>query len=384
MITPPPGSVTIPPPLARQVGYLAAHIEPLHAQNSLKVAAMDLVDCGLPGMPVIDDNGYFGFIMEADVTRALAVGMEETHPIRELVIHKPAPLPARTPAAEALRIFAETKTEILAVVDTQDRVIGVLTPSRLISPDGHLAKPKRIGGLATPIGVYLTDGSVSGGAPSYSLVLTGMAMFGIFTVGAYLALGIGHLLPVEWQSHPLAGNFVEGMGFVFFLLGIRSLPLAGYHAAEHMVVHAIEQGEPLEPEAVRRMSRVHPRCGTNLAMAAMLFLGLFSWAWTTDTELRLLVAFLVTLVAYRPLGSFVQYWFTTRKPNDKQLKSGIDAGKALLNNFQTGGALQPNVLQRLLRTGLFHLMAGSTIAGIAVIAISEILKLPPDWQVFSP
>jgi uncharacterized protein YqhQ len=41
-----------------------------------------------------------------------------------------------------------------------------------------------------------------------------------------------------------------------------------------MVVHAIERGEPLVLEVVRRMPRVHPRCGTNLVAGIALFLGL--------------------------------------------------------------------------------------------------------------
>src|SRR2546423_10530097 len=68
---------------------------------------------------------------------------------------------------------------------------------------------------------------------------------------------------------------LQALPFPLFLLFVRALPLVQYHAAEHQAVHAMERGEPLDPEIVRRMPRVHPRCGTNIMAGGMVFLIVF-------------------------------------------------------------------------------------------------------------
>ena len=43
-----------------------------------------------------------------------------------------------------------------------------------------------------------------------------------------------------------------------------------YHGAEHMTIHALEAGEPLRPEYVRRHPTAHPRCGTEFLVVVIL------------------------------------------------------------------------------------------------------------------
>ncbi|GCE19781.1 hypothetical protein KDK_35810 [Dictyobacter kobayashii] len=44
----------------------------------------------------------------------------------------------------------------------------------------------------------------------------------------------------------------------------------GYHGAEHKAINAMEQGDPLDVEHVRRASRVHTRCGTGFMLLVMV------------------------------------------------------------------------------------------------------------------
>jgi uncharacterized protein YqhQ len=44
----------------------------------------------------------------------------------------------------------------------------------------------------------------------------------------------------------------------------------GYHGAEHKTINAMEQGNPLDVEHVRRASRVHTRCGTGFLLLVMV------------------------------------------------------------------------------------------------------------------
>ena len=43
-----------------------------------------------------------------------------------------------------------------------------------------------------------------------------------------------------------------------------------YHGAEHMSIHALEAGDPLTTEAVRRYPTAHPRCGTEFLVVVLL------------------------------------------------------------------------------------------------------------------
>ena len=43
-----------------------------------------------------------------------------------------------------------------------------------------------------------------------------------------------------------------------------------YHGAEHMTVHAVEHGDMLNPETIRKYSKAHPRCGTAFLLTVMV------------------------------------------------------------------------------------------------------------------
>ena len=42
-----------------------------------------------------------------------------------------------------------------------------------------------------------------------------------------------------------------------------------YHGAEHMTIHALEAGDPLTPEAIRKYPTAHPRCGTEFLVVVI-------------------------------------------------------------------------------------------------------------------
>jgi uncharacterized protein YqhQ len=126
-----------------------------------------------------------------------------------------------------------------------------------------------------------------------------------------------------------------------------------------MTVHAIERGEALVPEVVRRMPRVHPRCGTNLVAALSIFLGVLGLN-VLDAETRVLVGLLLTAILWRPVGSFLQYYVTTKPPSDAQLEMGIRAGKELLSKYEVDPVVTPPPLRRVWNMGILQIMLGST------------------------
>jgi hypothetical protein len=169
--------------------------------------------------------------------------------------------------------------------------------------------------MATPLGVYLTTGRVSGGASTLGLMLTGMFMATIsITAMALIVFADSHLPPLSLPPSALAviavipevirtaaaGIVGSVLGILPLLLALRLSPIAGYHAAEHQVVHAIERGEPLLPEAVRAMPRVHPRCGTNIVAAVFLAMTVFTALAALPGGLNLVAAGLAALLYMSP------------------------------------------------------------------------------------
>ena len=174
------------------------------------------------------------------------------------------PVIPETRLRDALETLSRSQSPALPVVDPESgRILAVLTRP----------EPPRLGGMATPLGVYLHDGVSSGGAGSWGLFLTGVTMSGLILLAQALAHGLAreaatHLavlsvwerrLPLGLQLWLSAISPWLPLPFVFGLL--RLLPMSGTHAAEHQVVHCIERQAPLTSDCVRAMPRAHHGAG---------------------------------------------------------------------------------------------------------------------------
>ncbi|MSQ12181.1 MAG: DUF1385 domain-containing protein [Dehalococcoidia bacterium] len=98
-------------------------------------------------------------------------------------------------------------------------------------------------------------------------------------------------------SSSLLSNVLEGVLrlalLLGYLVGIGRLKdvqrLFQYHGAEHMVLHAQEHREPLEPERVAVYPTAHPRCGTAfLLFVAVVSVIVFSFLGRPDLWLSIL------------------------------------------------------------------------------------------------
>jgi hypothetical protein len=148
---------------------------------------------------------------------------------------------------------------------------------------------------------------------------------------------------------------------VVFLLLMRLTRLAGYHAAEHQTVHAIERFEPLMPAVVRRMPRAHPRCGTNLMAAVLVFMSVRQALGYLPSLSGLVevMAAVATLFAWRPVGTLLQERFTTKPAGERELESGIAAGNDLLARYLEEAPARPSLMRRIWCSGMVQVMLGS-------------------------
>ena len=346
-----------------------------------------------------------GLIREEDVLRALLAAPDG--PERARLRESPAG-PLVTPAtvfvtpstrtSEAAALLDTSGADALPVVDARGAYLGLVARSDLVQDLVRPFKPPLVGGMATPLGVYLTTGQASGGVGALALMLSGLVLFSLHVVAQSVAFAgesclraaallggpafLSALLP---GLHTFVGEVVPLLvQLALFLLLLRLSPVAGYHAAEHQVVHALERSEPLAVETVRAMPRVHPRCGTNLVAGGLLLtLGAAVFApllrrvvGESDSEMAgYVLAALPALVWWRSVGGWLQQHFTTRPATDAQIESGIRAARELLRAHDRA-PFAPlrgrRVLWRFWRMGFLQIMTGF-VAGLGLLKLLTLL-----------
>ena len=192
--------------------------------------------------------------------------------------------------------------------------------------------------------------------PPWALALTLLASLGL-AVGLFFVspLAIVHSLVDPWTESSVISNIAEGtvrLGiFLAYLLLIGWMPsvrrVLGYHAAEHMTIHAHEHRLPLDLATVRQFPSAHPRCGTAFLLTVMvvsvLVFTLLGKPDLPDRILsRILLIPLIAGISYEYLrftathaNSTILRWamapnlwlqaLTTRPPDDGQIEVAIAA-----------------------------------------------------------
>lgn len=201
-------------------------------------------------------------------------------------------------------------------------------------------------------------------------------------MGLGLSVLLFFLLPMvisgffdKWISNTLVLNLVEGViRMVIFLVYMFLISRMGemkrlfaYHGAEHKTIRCYEAGLPLTVENVRKMTRLHPRCGTSFllvvmvisivvfAIASSLLLtivpalevmrGSFLYRFIMIVFKLLLLPVVVSITyeinrwagkhdnwftkAITAPGMWMQKW-TTNEPDDSMIEVGIAAVQAVL------------------------------------------------------
>lgn len=307
--------------------------------------------------------------------------------VEETVMVPTAALHPLLPIAELQDALAAEGADALPVAEGNGLYLGMIGHSDLVR---ELLRPlalPQLGGMATPVGVYLSTGTVSAGVSQKALVATGFCFF----VAQFALLVVLSLLDPYLPALPLPLQWRETVELILtalitltgFLTLIRLSPIAGFHAAEHQVVHAVERHVPLLPDLVGRMPRVHPRCGTNL-MAGSFLLGLGGAFTPLLGQFGFVLSGLLTLFYWRSFGGWLQEHLTTRPATDAQLIQAIAAARTLLERHEES-TLPATPLRRLLHSGLPQMLIGFAL-GVGFLALLCLLipalgsALRPHWQ----
>ncbi len=191
-----------------------------------------------------------------------------------------------------------------------------------------------------------------GGGPMWAMVVVSLLIVGgIFFAGPLLLADLLHGL----LGSDLAVVAVEGLirlGIIIgYMAGIGLMPdirrVYQYHGAEHKSIHALEAGDPLEPEHVQRHPTAHVRCGTSFLLTVVV-VSVFVFAAVGNPDLWLRVVSRIVLIpaiasiAYEVIrlgGAFesnpitkVLLWpnlalqsITTKPPDDEQVEVALRA-----------------------------------------------------------
>jgi uncharacterized protein YqhQ len=127
--------------------------------------------------------------------------------------------------------------------------------------------------------------SSGAGDRSKTWLMVAIAVAFFVAIPQAAAAGVSRLfgLGFEVQSaafQALTGAFKLAI-VVGYLLAIRRVPdirrVFQYHGAEHKTISTYEAGQPLTVESARRMTTMHPRCGTTfLVMVALVSIAVFT------------------------------------------------------------------------------------------------------------
>ena len=104
-------------------------------------------------------------------------------------------------------------------------------------------------------------------------------------LGLMMSVGLFMLLPMligniftRWVDNIFVIHLIEGLIriiiFVAYIVLVSRMKemkrVFAYHGAEHKTIRCYEAGLPLTVENVRKMTRLHPRCGTSFLLVVMI------------------------------------------------------------------------------------------------------------------
>ena len=309
-------------------------------------------------------------------------------------------IPGHLTIGQAVDLLGQSRSGQVPVLDQRTgEVAGILVRPGTPLPMTSTPPAPRLGGMATPLGVYLHDGISGGGAGFFGLMLTGMLLAGLGVVAELVTTYVGEYLDMALAHVPRVSSIVGpgGVGVdqlflslfsVCLLLSlVRLLPLAGTHAAEHQVVHCVEAGAPLTPSAVRSMPRVHPRCGTNVLTGMLIFLTAFTAVFRIAilfnvdlheaAALGAIVAGPLTLGYWRRVGGFMQYWLATKPATDRQIAGAIKAAEQVFSKRSTRGSrpVSFRMVRRIWAMGFPQVLIGYAV----VFGVIKLLSAHWPW-----
>jgi hypothetical protein len=123
---------------------------------------------------------------------------------------------------------------------------------------------------------------------------------------------------------------------LLFFAGMKFTVIGRYHGAEHKAVAAYEKYGDVTFDGASGMSRIHPRCGTNILIyivAVSLVDPFIDWAPWVVLQFIVITEGWFILGSTRvsiAIGNFIQRYLTTSEPGRKELEVAVESLNELL------------------------------------------------------
>ena len=192
-----------------------------------------------------------------------------------------------------------------------------------------------------------------------SIVLAMVFVLGVFFAGPILVAHLFEMLGWPRVAIVAIETVIRLVAFIGYIWGIGFVPdirrVFQYHGAEHMTIHAYENGRPLVPAAIREFPKEHQRCGTSFLLVVIMVALVTFFVFDVLVDQGLVIRVLSRIVLIPPIaglsyeilrfgaryrqnklvrGMFVPnillQGLTTRKPDDAQIDVAIASFKAVL------------------------------------------------------
>jgi hypothetical protein len=346
-------------------------------------------------LPVVLHGRLVGVVGYEQIAPMLAEGPYSAslrrQTVADVMVQPQVVADANETVTSLCRRFARSLVTTVSVVGPEGEYLGTVFIGDLVAPGGPPPYPARVGGMATPFGVYLTNGRVRGGVNDIALFSAGVVLGLLSTAACAIATALFwlatqmHILSVpggitlsDLADVPDTVSGLPGILWtvavlITFMLLMRATRMAAFHAAEHQAVHAMERQEQLTPETLARMPRPHPRCGTNIWVASLLYCSLLQALLFTryfDVTTAGIFAAVITLFLWRRVGAVVQQLFTTRPAGEAELRSGIHAAEQLMQRYLETPPGKTKPLQRIWCMGMIQSACGMmSVLGILQLAL---------------
>lgn len=347
------------PDIKKLSEYLPALSENLEAYKLAEIFKAVKIDT----LPVINDEGVvIGIVSEFDLAKVLQKFADfdkevfDTIRVKDIMTKDVFVKAEDEDLSELFTNLPLMHFRVIPIVNSGNKYTGrCIIRTELVNYLANKFKPLSVGGLATPIGIYMTDGKHTAGAGVLGLILSGVYLAVIAQLVQLLSLYV-----MIWFD--FSRTVMILLQITLFLIILRFTRLAKFHSAEHQAINAIERGLPLTPEIVKMQDKEHRRCGTNLMvlLIGIQIIFLFSYEYLKSLHflntLFVVVGLLVLINHWKSFGYWIQKYFTTVKAGEKEILNSIEVGKELLKKQKEDPDFTPpSGLMKFWNTGIVYI-----------------------------
>jgi len=213
------------------------------------------------------------------------------------------------------------------------------------------------------------DVELGKGSIAVMLLITFAADIAVFTLLPLFISSVATSNVTERWAQPALEGLIQVALFLGYLTLVSRAPdihrVFQYHGAEHMTIHALEAGDPLTVDEVRKYPTAHHRCGTEF-LVILILLSIFTFSLVGKQEPLVMIASRILLIPvlagvgyeilklgarfrHNPLVKVIMYpgilvqMITTKRPTDDMIEIAITSMQEALvadgNQIPAGSTL---------------------------------------------